>query len=322
MDDIEDREVANNPRRVRQRGEKILSDLGGAFSKNRARLVVCNNYITHTGVIRYLLNKIGDSPYTDVYKVSITDDKGAPTWSQRYTKEDIAVQRNKTDYYSWMREFMNTPIEEGKIFRQTWLHYAPIPPLSEMDGLVAYGDLSYKEAGDYKAMVLAGKKGRNFYIISAFVRQTTRARLSEWLYDLYEALQLQNYHVGYFIEGLFAQDEFSSDFDAEGDRRGYYIPVIADKKTKQGKYERIEGMVGFFERGNIFINESERGHPDMKCLVEQLLAFEKGGTAHDDGPDALQSALAELNRYTLRDNWNDIKMSRPEDYNIHSKHRF
>ena len=38
---------------------------------------------------------------------------------------------------------------------------------------------------------------------------------------------------------------------------------------------------------------------DFLALFDQLLAFEKGSGAHDDGPDALQGALAKLNNITF-----------------------
>ena len=59
VDDVEDRKVAQNHTLVRERGEKILGDLVGAFGKNSKRLVISNNYITKTGIINYLLTKKG-----------------------------------------------------------------------------------------------------------------------------------------------------------------------------------------------------------------------------------------------------------------------
>lgn len=309
VDDVEDRQVANNPRRVQQRGEKILSDLGEAFGKDRKRLVVANNYITHTGILNYLHQKIGDNAYTKIWRINFLDKQGKPTWHERYSQAEALQKQQSTDYYTWQRELMNNPIEEGKLFKQEWIQYSKIPSLADMDNLVVYGDLSYKETGDYKAMVLLGKKGRNFYLIDCFVAQTTRQECATWLYDVYEELHLEDFSVNYLIEGLFAQDEFVNDFDMEGDMRGYYIPMLADKKNKENKYMRIESMLGFWQRGNIFINEKIKTNTHLKNFLNQLLAFEKGSTAHDDAPDAFQSALAELNRISFADNWESVRVN-------------
>ncbi|PID88597.1 MAG: hypothetical protein CSB03_00530, partial [Bacteroidia bacterium] len=103
------------------------------------------------------------------------------------------------------------------------------------------------------------------------------------------------YNISYMIEGLFAQDEFVSDFDAVGDERGWYVPVISDKKNKSGKFDRIESMAGHFERKAVYFNSQLKEHPDTQELIYQLLAFQKGSGAHDDAPDALQSAITKLN---------------------------
>ena len=96
------------------------------------------------------------------------------------------------------------------------------------------------------------------------------------------------------IEGLFAMDEFVNDFDTEGEARGYYIPMVADKRSKEGKFDRVESMAGFFERHNVLFNSKEN-NADMQVLIDQFLAFEKGSQAHDDGPDACHGAFSYLN---------------------------
>ncbi|MPN53907.1 hypothetical protein SDC9_201576 [bioreactor metagenome] len=120
------------------------------------------------------------------------------------------------------------------------------------------------------------------------------------------------------IEGLFAQDEFVNDFDTEGDRRGYYIPVVADKKPKNNKYDRIESMAGHFERLKVFFNIRNQNDPGMKNLEDQTLSFEKGSGANDDAPDALQSAIAELNKVTFVSSFDIITSPR----SVFQKNRF
>lgn len=93
-------------------------------------------------------------------------------------------------------------------------------------------------------------------------------------------------------------DEFVNDFDAEGDTRGYYIPVRADKRPKGDKYDRIEATQSYFERRNVWFNIDERETPDQVELVDQYLAFEKGSGSMVDGPDAVEGALSLLNSVT------------------------
>jgi len=195
-----------------------------------------------------------------------------------------------------MREYMHVHVEDGKVFKAEDIQWKKMLPLNEYDALVFYGDLSYKAQACHKGMILVGKKGREFHFIYCFLRQQSRTVLAKWLYDLYETTELHNCRkVRYWIEGLFSMDEFVNDFDAEGDARGYYIPVKADKRPKADKYDRIEATQSYFERRNVWFNIDERDSPDFQELVDQYLAFEKGGGAAVDGPDAGEGALSKLN---------------------------
>ena len=144
-------------------------------------------------------------------------------------------------------------------------------------------------------MVFVGKAGREFHVLDAFVKQTSKNNTAIWLYETVKTKGLLTYNIQYFIEGLFAQDEFVSDFDLVGDSYGWYVPVVADQKSKTGKFDRIESMAGYFERGNVFFSSDLQESPDCMELINQLLAFQKGSGAHDDAPDALQSAISKLN---------------------------
>lgn len=309
-DDIDNLKRCNNDRLIREGIDYITGTLWGCFDKGKERFVFNNNLIHKNSLMAKLIeisvtaNKEAKAnalpkPYY-YYKVpAILDDQFTPSWTAKYTAEYWREKRAATPYRSWMREYMCTPLVDGSIFKPEWVQHKKMLPLTRYDALVLYGDLSYKDKGDYKALVLIGKIGREFHVIHSFVKQTSRAICAGWLYDLYERRNLSKYNISYMMEGLFAQDEFINDFDTEGDSRGYYIPVVADKQSKGNKFDRIESMAGHFERLNVWFNEDEKNYQGQASLIDQLLAFEKGSGANDDGPDALQSGIAELNKVTF-----------------------
>jgi predicted phage terminase large subunit-like protein len=310
VDDVDTLKRCNNDRLIHEGIDYITGTLWGCFDKGNERFIFNNNLIHKNSLMGKLIelsviaNKQAEEQaisrtFYHIKTPAVLDDDFTPSWPEKYTAEYWREKRASTTYRSWMREYMCIPLVDGTIFKPEWIQYKKMLPLSKYDGLVLYGDLSYKDKGDYKALILAGKIRREFHVINAFVRQTSRALAACWLYDLYEKLKLEKYNISYLIEGLFAQDEFVNDFDMEGDRRGYYIPVVADKSTKGNKFDRIESMAGFFERLNVYFNESLKNSPDFTRLTDQLLAFEKGSGANDDGPDALQSDFAELNKVTF-----------------------
>ncbi|MFV0505879.1 MAG: phage terminase large subunit [Bacteroidales bacterium] len=309
-DDIDTLKRCNNDRLIREGIDYITGTLWGCFDKGKERFVFNNNLIHKNSLMAKLieLSKVANKdarannlpkPYYYYCIPAVLDDEFTPSWSAKYTAEYWKAKKTATPYRSWMREYMCTPLVDGAVFKPEWIQHKKMLPLARYDALILYGDLSYKDKGDYKALVLVGKIKREFHVIHAYVRQTSRALCANWLYNLYEDRNLHKHSIAYKIEGLFAQDEFVNDFDEEGDNRGYYIPVVADKKSKAGKYDRVESMSGHFERLNVFFNEAEKENSGQVNLIDQILAFEKGSGANDDGPDALQSAIAELNQVTF-----------------------
>lgn len=221
-----------------------------------------------------------------------------PAWPEKTSAAYWREKYESMPHRSFMREYMNTHISEGRIFKHEHIQYKKILPLNEYDALCFYGDLSYKDQGDYKSLVLVGQKGKEYHLILCYLRQKSRANCAKWLYDMYEQHHLQKYNIRYMIEGLFAQDEFVTDFDNEGEKRGYYIPVRADKRPKEGKFDRVESLSGNFERLWVFFNELLKDDEDTQRLIEQFLAFEKGSLSNDDGPDSFHGATSHLNKRT------------------------
>ena len=86
-----------------------------------------------------------------------------------------------------------------------------------------------------------GKAGTELHHIRAFVRQCSVAEMVRWFYDLHESLP-EGAICKYLIEANFLQDTLLDDFEAEGNLRGYQLPIQADKRKKPDKFARIEAV--------------------------------------------------------------------------------
>jgi predicted phage terminase large subunit-like protein len=320
VDDVDNKRHVNNDRMMREAIDYITEDVWGCFDSEdngTERFVYANNNFHKNSITNrmrlYFLSVI--QKHTEEKKDKAIERSKFPVkfnilrvcavknlidfepeWIEKTSALFWREKYNSTPYRSFMREYMHVHIEDGAIFKYEDILFTDPLKLSEYESLCMYGDLSYKANADYKALVLVGKSGMEFHVLLVYLKQKTRADAAIWLYDMYEKHNLQRVNIKYMIEGLFAMDEFVNDFNTEGTKRGYYIPVVADKKNKADKYDRIESMSGFFERNNVFFRKN--GSPDQQTAIEQLLAFERGSKAHDDFPDALQSAMAYLNMRT------------------------
>ncbi len=312
VDDVDSKKSVNNDRIMREAVDYITEDVWGTFDADNngtERFVFANNNFHKNSITNRLkkyfsqvIEKEKKNKEKLDCKFEVLTVKAVknlvtfePEWKEKTSAEYWRNKFETMPYRSFMREYMHTHIQDGAIFKYQDIQYKKALPLKQYDGLCFYGDLSYKENADYKALILVGTKGKEYHIIYAYMQQKSRAHCAKWLYDLYEAHKLDKYYIRYMIEGLFAMDEFVSDFDIEGDKRGYYIPMVADKRPKSEKYDRIESLAGYFERKNVFFN-SQQDDEDMQTLIDQFLAFEKGSQAHDDGPDAVHGAFKWLSR--------------------------
>lgn len=315
IDDSDTKKHVRNDRIMRESVDYIMEDVMGCFDSSdtsRERFVFANNNFHKNSITNRLKKEFKayikqdkedgvESQYSVLTVCAVKDLVSfEPTWPEKTTPAYWRAKYLKRRR-SFLREFMHMHVEEGKIFKPEWFQYKKMLPLGKYDALFLYGDMSYKDQGDFKGLILMGKVKREYHIIHTFLRQTSRKLAAEWLYNLYVDKKLNRYHVDYKIEGLFAQDEFINDFDMEGDERGFHIPVIADKRGKANKEDRIESTEGYFERMWVFFNEDEKDNQDQIELRDQYLAFEKGSGAHDDGPDCAHGCFDSLNRATHKD---------------------
>ena len=102
-----------------------------------------------------------------------------PEWPEKNSAEYWRAKFNDTPYRSFMREYMHVHIQDGAVFKHEDIIWGQMLPLKEYDGLCFYGDLSYKAAGDYKAMMLVGKTGRQYHIIAVYLRRGSRTKMCE-----------------------------------------------------------------------------------------------------------------------------------------------
>ena len=297
IDDLDDDELVRNEKRVRDMTDWVKEALFGALDVGRGRFIMVGNLISKNSVLYNLAHTKG----VFLSKVQAVDKDGLPVWAEKWTREEAQAYRDFVGYRAWEKEMMHNPIMSGSIFRNEWIHYKKVLPLDKYDALVCYTDPSFKSttANDYKACRLWGKKGTELHLIDCYVRQDTVGGMVRWLYNLYESIP-ENVTVNFFIEANFLQDIILDEFTEEGNRRGYQLPIMPDKRKKPEKLQRIEAISALWERGFVYYNEKLKDTADMQVGIEQTLSLERGSRVHDDAPDADEGAIWMLQRVGRR----------------------
>lgn len=292
VDDVEDRKVAKNERIVRERTEKLTSDLMPAFGKDSQRLVVSNNLIENKGVVATLMDKAKHPKYTQVMTVNIANAQNKPTWPQRYTKTDIKRLKDKTDFYTWQREYMNTPVEEGKLFKKEWIRYIQPLPYNQYIALIGHWDLSYTTEGDYKAFALVGHTGNEMHVLDVFCRKCELAEAIDYHFSLARSMYNNGAPPLFYFDATAAQQEvFTPLFVQKAQEyQNFAIPLPAHASVD--KFLRIEAtLTSALLNKRLLFARHLKDTPDFDNALTQLLAFEKGSKAHDDFPDTLEAAV-------------------------------
>ena len=336
IDDVDSQELSNNPKRVRRLVDWVCDDLMGCFDGPTQRFVVNNNRpFTHSVLGSLIDEKLAGSTETAIRKiqkgviatgaflyevkdfwhrlrVNAVDENMNPSWPEKYTVEYWKGIKADRSHRSWMREYMNTPIVEGTVFKNDWIAWKPALPLNEYDYLICYCDPSWKgtTGSDHKAIILIGKTGNEYHIVRIFNRVASNTTMVKYMYDLYESMDINRFKrpfnfkltagcsCEFWIEATLNQDLHLIEFANEGERRGYQLPIRKDMRAKPDKFSRIESLSPFYERQWLFHNSEERESPDMLRHVEHTLAFEQGSKTPDDSLDAEEGAIYYAQRDT------------------------
>ena len=306
IDDLDDDELCRNERRVKELTDWVKEALFGSLDVGRGRFIMVGNLISKCSV----LANIAATKGVHVSEIKAVDKDGNPVWKEKWTKEEAREYADFVGYRAWNKEMMHNPIHDGSIFRHDWIRFKKMPKLEKYDMLVCYTDPSFKSttANDYKACRLWGKIGTELHLIDTYVRQDTVSGMVRWLYNLYEAHP--DVAISFYMEANFMQDIILDEFAAEGNIRGYQLPILPDTRKKPEKIQRIEAVSPLWERGFIFYNAALKDSPDMQVGIEQTLALERGSRVHDDAPDADEGAIWYLQRNTRQEMYKPVAIPR------------
>lgn len=297
VDDVEDRDQAKNQEMVKKYGDKIVGDLKKAFHLRRGRMVIPQNYIVKDGINDYILKKFEKSKHLDVSTVNLADEKGKPSWDERYSKEDIERINADTDYYTSQREDYNNPIEEGKLFKAHQILKRKVHGNETWDGFIAHWDLSYTSTGDYKAGVLIGVQGLRLTVLEVFCQRCGINSAMEEHFKWVFKYKMKGYTPLSFYDATAAQLAVYSPviLQCAEDNECPDIPIPMHQQGD--KHNRIEATVtNVLHRKILFWDDRLEGK-DYDQFMDQVLSFEKGTKNNDDAPDTLERGISLAQTY-------------------------
>ena len=295
IDDIDERDAAENPIIIRKIVHRVLGTIKGGMNQERARFIVNNNLLHRSGTTAQIANALKGKPNTNIFQVNITNSKGEPNWKERFSKEQISKLLSRYTESEIQRQFYNNPVEVGKEFKAEWIQYKKMLSLDKYECLIAYGDLAYEASGCTKNISLIGydKNTQEYHHIWNGLRE----ELSEVIGCYYqfdkEHVQGKGAYPILWVEGNASQKaHYSLFFNTKELLSTYrFINVNWDLRAKGNKWNRIASIAPLFKNSKFYFNEKYKDTLDQKKLVEQFLTFEKNTSAPVDGPDSVHGAI-------------------------------
>jgi len=289
VDDFDTDEICRNPDRVQQNWDWLEQALFATRSISKPLLIIfCGNIIAENCCIKKafkIAKKLKKGASAQI--INIRDKKGKSTWAKN-TKEMIDRVLSLISWASAQKEYFNTPITLGKVFKK--IHYGKMQPLNKYKFLVAYTDPSYKKNGDTKATALLGKYKDEYHVLQMFCANTTVAKMLDWNYQI-KAYVGDKVPVFYYIEYPWIDDALKIEIKAANLRHKTTLVPKADERKKPDKFYRIEANLEPLNRaGKLIFNEDLQGSEDMENTEGQFLALSPKSRANDDAPDAVEGA--------------------------------
>jgi hypothetical protein len=303
IDDIDTDQDCLNPEIIEKRVNWIFDALIPTRSISVPLLIIaCGNIIAEYCCMTEMNKK------ADRVEIINIRTNGKSSWSQKNSEEQIDRVLSILPESTIQKEYYNNPRTKERTFKK--LIFGKVPPLSQMDQIIVYGDPSTSNRTEetvskktsFKVVMLLGRKGDFTYIIKAFCRQCSQDEFIQAYYDMHTFVTARKAIAKYWMECNSLQEGYfdtfyKPEFKKISKQRNITLHVEPDKRQKANKFTRVEGTLQVPNKeGNLIFNELEENNPDMKSSTGQ---FEKVSPTYSgaiDAPDCVEGGYKVLDK--------------------------
>lgn len=211
---------------------------------------------------------------------------GEALWPERYPATRLRQMQGERSEYWWRAMYQQRP---GKWGESKWGQYlgeyaASWPEAFEASVVAVDPSLGQDDRkGDYSAIVFVGRAGGRLWV-DADIRRRAETEIAADAVEMFV-----RHRAGMMVlEGNGFQRVLRGVFHQQALARGVSLPLQAVVNTGN-KIARISALGPLLADGVFWFRDS----PGCRLLVDQLGEFPRGD--HDDGPDALEMGLRQLN---------------------------
>ena len=293
-DDIEDRELAVNPKRVKNLLRWWLGSVLPSMAHGGTAVWLCTSFGEKSAASLLLdpdwtYDDAEEPPQCRRFTYKALNDDGESTWPAQWSTERLMAKRAQIGSTAFNREFLHKAEPVGGMFRSEWLRYYTENevPAGCVTVMAIDPSAKAKETSNCKAVGIISKntKTEDYFIRHAWIRKESLKAMCLKVCRLYEI-----YGPSWIIiETNGYQELVKAELVRVAKGLGLRLP-ICEVVQHIAKEVRIQTIQPLAENGQLhFI----RKQSDQEILIEQLCYF-PSSTVDDDGPDMLEMAIAKL----------------------------
>jgi hypothetical protein len=295
LDDLEDNATVKSPAVTRAIVEFIQGEVLGCIEGDCSATMVGNVFHAKSALSQLIAMEdedTGEKLYqSKVYDAIVDEEKHITLWPGRWPWDKLMRRKSMITSRVFDKEYRNKSTEEDSPFPQETVSYFERVELLRVPLIYATGVDPASTAGsssDFRSVVTWGleRVKMEFFCMHAWIK---RRSIGEFFAAAYA--QHDDYPGPVIVEENMLKDFLHEAIQNYAQQAGRYLPWQPIHHSTSKIDSRIIGTCEYlWEHKKMHF---EKRHSDQKMLEEQFV-YIMNPTVHDDGPDASEMAISNL----------------------------
>jgi hypothetical protein len=295
FDDMENDETVENPRTTKKIINWIRGAVLGSLGKKYSAIMVANLFHPLSAISQLIADEDEEGKpryYSKVYDAILDEENEIPLWPANWPWERLMRKKHDVGTYTFNKEYRNKvgtedspfPEEQVTFFERIEITRMPLYFATAVDpsGTSTRGS-------DFRSVITFGFDPQRmiFPCMHAWIKRRSIGEMFAAAYaqnDLYPGVVV--------IEENMFKDFLHEAINNYAKEVGRFLPWAPIQHNAQ-KIARIVGTCSYLWEHKKM--QFEKNHSDQKILIEQFV-YLMNPTVHDDGPDAAEMAISQLQK--------------------------
>ncbi len=293
VDDLEDDEEVESKQQRDKLDRWLLRSVLNVIAPG-GRFFMIGTVLHHDAVLVRFLKRT-DSFVTRIWRA--IKDNGQPLWPARWPLSRLEAKRREIGARAFSTEFLNDAAnEEEQIFSPSGWKYFRDEDIDGLDlDLVASIDpaIGQKAKNDNTARAVVGGANGNYYVLSIRIK---KLKIQQQVELVVSTCREWPGIRKFGFETIAYQDALKQLVEEASAANNLQIPAVAVDDIASDKLKRISRLAPLQEQGRIFFPSASSSYwtPDVQQCLDEFEALGCSSNSHDDGPDAVERAIALL----------------------------